>query len=173
MALEDLFIEAMETAAVRTKKVQVITGTAKNVQEDVCDVYRDGLPTLYNVKLTSKDKTSQNYLKVTPKENAIVVVALVDGQKTEAVVIAQSEVEKIEINLANNQLTIDNQGVNMNLSTGKLTLKNTTEDLKALISDLIDACMAITIPLAPSGTAVPGNILQFQAVKERINLLFN
>lgn len=173
MGLEDTLIQTITQASGKRAKVSVVTGVAKNIKTDTCDVFRDGLPTLYDVSLTAKDSTASDYIKITPKDNSIVAVALVNGLITEGVVIAQSEIEKIEINLANNEITIDNQGVKMELSTGKFSVKNTTEDLKAIINDLISACMAITIPLAPSGTGVPANMAQFQAIQPRLNLLFN
>jgi hypothetical protein len=173
MGVEDTFIKAIKTASKKSSSINVVTGVAKNIQTDKCDVFRDGMPTLYDVSLTAKDKTQSDFVKITPKNNSIVTVALPDGVTTDGVIIGHSEIEKVEIDLSNNKITIDNQGITMELQTGKFTVKNSSEDLKALINDLISACMAITIPLAPSGTGVPANVAQFQAIQPRLNLLFN
>lgn len=168
--MEDALIQLAAKKGVITT---VVTGLAKNIQGDTCDVVRDGLPDLLGVSLTSKDSVGDSYLKITPKEDSVVAVMLVNGQKTEGVIVAHSEIEKIEILVNNNNVTIDENGVSIDMQTGKLICKNQVEDLKALLTDFMNAVAAITIPLAPSGTGVPLNIAQLQALAPRVNLLFD
>lgn len=151
----------------------IVTGLVDNVQGDTCDVTREGLPTLLDVSLTAINQNSNSYIRITPKQGSVVAVALVNGLPTEGVIIAHSEIEKVEILINQNSVVIDQNGVSAELSTGKFSIKNQADDLKAIISDLIQAISQITIPLAPSGTGVPANVAAFPPIAQRLNLLFN
>lgn len=174
MALEDTFLQVIKSASSKSVTINVVSGVAKNIQADTCDVFRDGLPTLYDVSLTAKDKTTSDFVKITPKENSIVTVALANNVATDGMIIGYSEIEKVEINLANNVVTIDSQGVKMELQTGKFSVKNSVADLKQIITDLITACASITtVTPAGAGSLNPVSVTQFQNIIPKINALFN
>ncbi|HRO76127.1 MAG TPA: hypothetical protein PLP27_08285 [Crocinitomicaceae bacterium] len=65
MATEDLFLQAIKTASKKGAGATVITGVAKNIKTDTCDVFRDGMPTLFDVSLTAKDSNASDYIKIT------------------------------------------------------------------------------------------------------------
>lgn len=174
MGVEDTFLQAIKTASSKSSKVNIITGIARNIQADKCDVFRDGLPTIYDVSLTAMDKTNSDYVKITPKNNSIVTVALPNNVITDGVIIGHSEIEKIEINIFNNKTTIDNQGIKMELQTGKFSIKNSAADLKGIINDLVTACASITtVTPAGPGSLNPASVTQFQTILPKLNALFN
>lgn len=76
----------------QVKTVQV--GQAVEVNNLTCTVKREGQPDLLGVRLNAIDDDLQTYVTVVPKENSSVLVAVIENQKKEAVVICCSEVEK-------------------------------------------------------------------------------
>jgi len=63
-------------------------------------------------------------------------------------------------------------GTELKMTENGWTIKTSSESLKAIISDLIDKIMALTVttPVGPSG--VPINVADFAAIKTRLPNLF-
>jgi hypothetical protein len=171
--MEDLFIQLIEKAAKKGLLASVTTGKVSNISGDVCDVEREGLPTLLGVSMTCIDTNSNSYVKTKPTDGSVVAVAIINGIMTEGVIVATSEIESIEILINNNKVILDDSGIKAELATGKFTIKNQTQDLKSILQDLITAIGQITIPLAPSGTGIPINVASFPPIATRLNTLFN
>lgn len=95
--------------------VVVTSGKVTAVNGAVCSVGREGFADLEGVRLNSIDVAEGTYFIVTPKIGSIVQVALIENVETEAVVIATSEVDKVEIVLPNDmKLLFDKDGFVLN-----------------------------------------------------------
>jgi hypothetical protein len=171
--MEDLLIQAIQTAAKKGLLASITTGTVSNITGDTCNVDREGLPSILGVSMTSIDVNTNSYIKTIPKAGSAVAVAIINGIMTEGVIVATSEIDTIEILINSNKVTIDASGVKAEMATGKFTIKNQVQDLKVILQDLVTAVGQITIPLAPSGVGVPTNAPSFPPIVARLNALFN
>jgi hypothetical protein len=95
--VEELFNRVIKRQIKAGQFIQVVSGIATDVNETTCTVKREGSPNLTGVRLDAIDDTIENQFTVFPKENSHVVVGIMDGLKTEAVVLRCSEVEHIKI----------------------------------------------------------------------------
>lgn len=95
--VDELFTRVIKRQIKGNQFNQVITGTAVDINEKTCTVKREGSPDLTDVRLDAIDDTIENQFTVFPKEGSFVIVGIVDGLKTEAVVLRCSEVDFIKI----------------------------------------------------------------------------
>ncbi|MCV9929522.1 hypothetical protein OIU83_17810 [Flavobacterium sp. LS1R49] len=95
--VDELFTRVIKRQIKGNQFNQVITGTAVDINETTCTVKREGSPDLTDVRLDAIDDTIENQFTVFPKEGSFVIVGIVDGLKTEAVILRCSEVEHIKI----------------------------------------------------------------------------
>ena len=95
--VEQLFNRVLERKIKAVQFNHVVSGIAVDIQEITCTVKREGSPDLIGVRLDAIDDTIENQFTVFPKENSNVIVGIIDGLKTEAVVLRCSEVENIKI----------------------------------------------------------------------------
>lgn len=77
--------------------IQVVSGIATDITETTCTVKREGSPDLTGVRLDAVDDAIENQVTIFPKDNSHVVVGIMDGLKTEAVILKCSEVENMRI----------------------------------------------------------------------------
>ncbi len=131
-ALEQAIEKAIKAHVDRLRFVQIITGTAKEVGETTCKVVRDDAPELTGVRLNAIDDALDSYMTVYPKEGSNVIVAIVDGVNTEAVVVRCSEVDRIKCKIEDNILEISNNGVAMNGLELKGWISNVYNDMQTL-----------------------------------------
>lgn len=113
-ALEQAIEKAIAAHVDRLKLLQVITGTAKEVGETTCTVVREDAPDLIDVRLNAIDENLESYMTVYPKENSNVVVGILEGIKTEAVVLRCSEVESVKFKTGENTFVFDSSGFKLN-----------------------------------------------------------
>lgn len=95
--VEELFSRVMKRQIQATRFIQIVSGIATDVTETTCTVKREGSPDLTGVRLDAIDDTIVNQVTIYPKDNSHVVVGIMDGLKTEAVVLRCSEVEIMRI----------------------------------------------------------------------------
>ncbi|MFH6945107.1 hypothetical protein [Flavobacterium sp. FlaQc-50] len=95
--VEELFSRVMKRQIQATRFIQIVSGIATDVTETTCTVKREGSPDLTGVRLDAIDDTIENQVTIYPKDNSHVVVGIMDGLKTEAVVLRCSEVEIMRI----------------------------------------------------------------------------
>lgn len=92
----------------------VVSGVAVNVRDTLCDVEREGAPTIYDVRLNAIDDDLQSYVTIVPKEKSNVLVAVIENLKTEAVVVRCSEVQKVLIKVGANTAVMNDDGLVFN-----------------------------------------------------------
>ncbi len=176
-----------------TKEEQFIAALKGNITNE-----GDGFPsvvqavvveagdTFCKVKLTDSDleleevmysatKENENGFILIPKENTNVLISTIGGDENSLYIVAMDEVQKVKLVIEEETLTIDKDGFNMELSSGKVTVKNSTSDLKQLLTDMVDMVMQLTVSTAvgASGTPLPPTITTANDIKNSINGLFN
>lgn len=109
-ALEEAIEQAVRKIAGKMQLKQVLTGTASEVTETTCTVIREDAPTLHDVRLNAIDDDLQSQFTVYPKDGSHVVVAILEGVKTEAILLRCSEVEKAKIKIGTQTLTMTADG---------------------------------------------------------------
>lgn len=103
----------------------------------------DGTPKIFDVKFSPSD--SIDFL-IVPKVDSMVVVSFMNK---------------------------DNAFVSMFSEVDKYTIKSSEEDLKTILSDLIDTINQMTVTTAMGASGTPINIADFTDIKTRLDKLFN
>lgn len=112
--VEQAMKEAMRVITENYQIKGVLSGTAINVRDTLCDVEREGAPTIYDVRLNAVDDDLQSFVTVVPKEKSNVLVAVIENLKTEAVVVRCSEVQKVLIKVGANTAVMNDDGLVFN-----------------------------------------------------------
>lgn len=156
-ALEQTVEKAIREVSEKYQIKQILTGTAKDVGMTTCTVERDDAPTLYDVRLNAIDDNLQSNLTVYPAEGSSVIVALIEGLKTEAVVLKCSEVSKVSVKIGSNTLEISQDGVSFNSgNSGLIKIESLTSKINELVNSvnsLVVAFNAHTHVVSTTGTA--------------------
>ena len=113
-ALEQAIEKAIQAHVDRLRLAQIITGTVKEVGETTCTVERDDAPELTDVRLNAIDDNLQSYFTVYPKAGSNVIVGIIEGLKTEAVVLRCSEVESVKFKTGEKTFVFDSSGLKLN-----------------------------------------------------------
>ena len=110
---------------------------------------------------------------ITPVKGSSVIVSKLSGLDSNSyVIILFSEVESVRVTMNNHILILDKDGLSVDLSSGKIELKNNQESLKSLINDLVSEIMKITVTTGTGPSGTPINITQLQQISQRIPKLF-
>lgn len=137
MALEELIETAIKKVAKRLQFAQVVSGVAKNITDTTCELHRTDAPIIFDVRLNAIDDDLQSFVTIYPKIDSDVLVGIIEGKKTEAVVLRCSEVEKVRYKIGDNKLLIDSTGVAFNDGTvGIADVMKLVSKYNALESDL-------------------------------------
>ncbi len=159
MSLVKLIEEIHDRRAIKA----IITGTATEVTDTSCTLTREEAPELHGVRLNGIDDELESYATIVPKEGSEVLVGIVEGQKTEGVVLRCSEVEKVIWKCGDTALTF---------SAGGYKMERSSESLKALLSDILDAINQLTVTTSAGPSGTPINAPAFSQIKQRLNDLF-
>ncbi len=132
------------------------------VDNDTCSI-KLGETTVSDVRLRAVVNGEDSKLLITPKVNSKVLVANIGkSDYTEMMVIAYSEVDKVEgvtnsIKLTNldSSLTVEMDG-----KAKKVDIKNNDVSLKDLMQSIADIINQLTLatPAGPSGTPLPPTV---------------
>jgi len=108
-----------------------------------------------------------------PAKNTTVLLGLTSAGGEASFIVLADEIEEVTVKIGTQQVIIDKDNVSINANQGKLEIKNSKENLKKLLQDLINEIMKITVttPMGTSGT--PINIAQFQVIAKRITMLLS
>ena len=146
-ALEEAIREAIKAVADRFQIDEIITGTVVNVSETACDVERDDAPTIHDVRLSAIDDDLQTYCVTVPAVGSSVVVGIIEGLKTEAVLLRCSEVQAFRIKIGGKTFVVDKDGVTLNGTNLAQWMNNVHTDMAALKGLLQNS------PIAGNGAA--------------------
>lgn len=157
-ALEQAIEKAIEAHVDRLRLAQIITGTATKVSETICTVTREDAPDLTDVRLNAIDDDLQSFFTIYPKENSSVVVGILEGIKTEAVVLRCSEVERVSLKIGDITLIIKSDGVVFNGGSNGLVkineLINWMTSVKTDLTTISTAMQGLGVPIVVT-TATP------------------
>lgn len=162
----------MDTYAQIKEKIKQIAGgksayfhiaEVSEVKGDVCDVVVGEKLKLTGVRLRSVINKEDSKLIITPKKDSKVVVAdLSGGNLSEMVVIAYSEVEKVEAVTNNIKVINPDESLTVEIDgqAKKVDIKNNDVSLKDLMQSIADIINQLTLatPAGPSGTPLPPTV---------------
>lgn len=158
--------QVFEQAFVRLNKHKRTTsiGIVTKVANDVCEVEREGLPPLLDVRLNAVQTAVENPFLVVPKVGSMVLCLEVENQPAETCVVKYTEIERVEIIIGGAVLKIEN---------GKIQFKNDNADLKILLTELLTELKTAIIQ-TPSGVGnfAPNNVAKFAELESKTNQLF-
>lgn len=130
--LEQAIEKAISAHIDRLRIAQIITGTAIEVGETTCTVTRDDAPELTDVRLNAIDDDLQSFFTVYPKNGSNVLVGIIEGLKTEAVVLRCSEVESVKFKTGDNTFVFDSSGLKLNGTEVVGWINKVYNDMQAL-----------------------------------------
>ena len=162
----------VETLMKKHVPFSITTGVVKSIEGNTCHLEREGLPDLFKVRLNAVQRELSNHLTLVPKEGSVVQCAIIENREEEAFIIGYSEIEKLTLGFEDNTFQVDGTGVSVSLDDGKIEIKNSSEDLKTILTDLLDAINRITVTTATGPSGVPINMSEFSAIKNRLSDLF-
>ncbi len=172
-----------------TKEEQFIEALKSNVKETgngfpsiIQAVVLEAGDTFCKVRLTSNDleleevmysatQENTNGFILIPKENTNVLIGTIGGDENSLYVVAMDEVQKVKLVIEAETLTIDKDGFNMELSSGKVAVKNSSSDLKQLLTGIVDMVMQLTVSTATGASCapLPPTITTANGIKSSIN----
>lgn len=112
--LEQIVEQAILKHAKRINTKQVLSGMVAEVGESTCTVSRDNAPTLNDVRLNSISGDLESYLTVYPAVDSEVLVGIIEGMQTEAVLLKCSKIDKIKVRIGEMNLLFDAEGQILN-----------------------------------------------------------
>lgn len=127
-------------------------------EEMTCELKDEDDLAIYDVRLKPV-LTEGESLVMIPKVGSMVLTARIEDDE-EWTVIQCEEIEKFRVTVGEMVMELDGE---------KLQISKAGESLKSLLSDLLGAIKALTVPtnVGPSGT--PINVVAFEAIENRIN----
>lgn len=147
------FIEAI--AVVGKKPLTTSVGKVVKITEDTCEVEREHLPTLLDVRLNAVVGSFDSSFVVYPKIHSEVLVAAIENNPQETAIVKYTEIDKVAIKIDDFEFDADKQG---------LKVKNKGESFKTIVNDLINELNKI---LVIQGNTI--NVPAMNAIKERFN----
>ncbi len=155
-ALEQAIEKAVAAICEKKQIVQVLTGTAIKVGATTCSVERDGAPTLEDVRLDAIDDELTSRFTVYPAENSSVLVGIIEGVKTEAVILKCSEVAKVSFKAGTQTLVMNKDGFVFNAGTdGMVKLTELVSWMDKVSTDLNTLTSLLsTSPVAGNGAVL-------------------
>ena len=181
MGAESAFEQAVRRIVEKSIPITVTEGTVKSVDKvkRTCDVERDDLPEIFDVRLAATLEPGDDDLIVFPKEGSRCLVALVEGQPTDAFMLSATDIEEVVLRIGESEMIINKDVIRAKIGTSEfemgkegLILKH-DESIKDVLTKIVDAMMAITVTTAqgPSGTPINAPTAM-QPIKQSINKIF-
>lgn len=130
MSLESVILQAMRKAAVAVVPVMLTEGTVTSVDKAkrICDVSRELLPELFDVRLNTVLEAGNDLLTTYPKKGSKVLCILVDNQPTDAFVLSATDIEEVSGQIGEMKFTWTKDGFLFN--DGELGGLTITPELK-------------------------------------------
>lgn len=160
---KEKFKEALK--ALERRKIVTSVGTVTKVTGTSCEVSRQELPKLTDVRLHSIAKDLENYIQITPAEGSKVICLEIEGAPEETCIVKYGEIESFKVII---------EGCEISTVGGKMNLKNTETSLKSILNSLFQVLQSAVIqtPAGP-GSFSPGNIQSFQEMNTNTNKLLS
>ena len=181
MGAESAFEQAVRKIIEKSTPITITEGTVKSVDKAArtCDVERDDLPELFDVRLTATLEPGDDVATIFPTPGSRGLVALVEGQPTDAFMLSATDIEEVAVRIGESEMAINKDVIRAKIGTSEfemgkdgLILKH-DESIKDVLTKIVDAMMAITVTTAqgPSGTPINAPTAM-QPIKLSINKIF-
>ncbi|MBY0244510.1 MAG: hypothetical protein K2Q03_03545 [Sphingobacteriaceae bacterium] len=168
--------QAIKQIAHQDDALCLATIQSVNESEGTCTVICDDGLKLEGVRLrvSIDDKTA---FVVVPVVDSMVLVA---QNNDDFFIVMQSEVQSLQYTIKktalifkekNFELKHDNDAT-FSVTEKGFSVKTASEDLKKVLSDLLDAVGAITVPTGTGPSGIPVNKPQIDQIKTRLDKLF-
>jgi len=155
---------------VKSNPIYCKVGKVTKVADTTCEasLVEDENVTFTEVRLKAHLSGDKSII-IKPAVGSFVILGFLTS--TDVYVAMYDEVEAVKIMIGGHVLALDNSGLSINVSNGKIEIKNDQENLKKLLQDLIAEIKLITVstPMGNSGT--PLNFLNFELIAKRVPLL--
>jgi hypothetical protein len=165
MDLNNEIHDALHEYVKRRNKVTLILAKVTSIDEvaQTCDVEDVvGEHEIFDVRLRAS--VGSKGLLIIPEKGSQVLIGSIGQSDTEYCVLSVTKVKKLSVEIDSVTYEIDNQG---------FLIKKGGEDLKKLLSDLIQQIQLLTVTCAAPATpsSVPLNSVAFTLIKNRLNTL--
>ncbi|MFV0505889.1 MAG: hypothetical protein ACK5L5_04150 [Bacteroidales bacterium] len=146
--------QAMEKSQRSTRITQTKLGKIESVAGFTCEVSFEDAPTLHDVRLLAIEDEISNYTIVYPQVGSLVLVGIIEDNRTDAAIIKCSEIDCTVVTIGETSWTIDKDGC---------SLQGKGESLVDVLSDIITEIKKIivvqgTSPDLPALTEIDGRL---------------
>lgn len=160
--MEQVLTTVITTLNHRKKQVTSV-GVVSRVNGNTCEVERDDLPPLLDVRLNAIQGVFENCLNIEPKIGSQVLCLEVEGEPSETCVVGYTEIDSVEVKI---------DGAIVKIAQGKVQIKNNFANLKLLLSEwLTELKTAVIQTPAGIGNFSPNNVTKFSELESKINQL--
>lgn len=153
-----MFKQAVEQIIKENEKIIIVSAVVKEITGDSFTAEREGLADLLEVRLNSVLIPVKDYVKVVPKVGSVVLLGIIENNKSNAVLLTTSEIEIIDINIGNNSLVVDKGGsvFNNGILGGLVVSAKVAFEINALKAELssLKQIFANWIPQPTDGGAI-------------------
>ena len=152
----------------------VVQGVVEEVSGSYCLVRLASGLVLKNVRYRSTE-SALNGVAITPKLGSNCLIGYIGSDENRAYLVSADEVTKVSVKINESaSVIIDDDGVDVKMSKGKLKIENSENSLRALLEDVLDVISKITVSTGtgPSGTPLPPTINAIKQKKNDIKTLF-
>jgi hypothetical protein len=136
-----MFTQAVEQLIKKNEKLIIVSAVVKEIDGNSFTASREGMADLLEVRLNSVLTPIENHLTVVPKLGSVVLLGIIENNKSDAVLLSCSEIDKVQVKQS---------GLEFEMSEGKFVFKNTAANLKDIIKNALNAIMSVSVP-TPSG----------------------
>lgn len=180
MSLETIAEQAIRKIIEKTLAATITEGTVKSVDKEkrTCDVERDDLPELFDVRLNAMLESGDDVATIYPKEGSRVLVALVEGQPTDAFVLSATDIDEVAVRIGESEMVANKDKVSAKCGSSEVTVEKggvtikKDESLKQFLSSLIDNIAAITVTTPQGPSSSPINASKITALKTELSKIF-
>ena len=170
MTNEDKVLQGLRQLAKGPDHVFPATVKDNHASDDYIDV-EDMMGTSFLQVRKRAAVDGKKGILVTPVKESSVLVGRI-GDSDYLYMAMCSEIESVKVTLNDQTITLDKDGLSMDMGKGKYEIKNTQESLKKLLDDLNNAIIALTVTTGTGPSGTPINIVSFKQIQQRIPNLF-
>ena len=118
----------------------VAIGTVQNIDEDnrLCEIRVNDDLTLFNCRLNAVLSDYQDRLLIVPKDKSAVAFLTVDGNLTDPIIIAYSEIDKVLLKTGDTEINISDEKIEINGGENNGIVK--IQELTDKLNDLVNWC---------------------------------
>jgi hypothetical protein len=160
--MEQALTTAITTLNHRKKQITSV-GVVSRIEGNTCEVEREDLPLLLDVRLNAVQGVFENCLNIVPKIGSQVLCLEVEGEPSETCIVGYTEIDSIEVKI---------DGAVVKIAKGKIQIKNNFANLKQLLSEWLTELKTVVIQTpAGVGNFSPNNVAKFSELESKINQL--